>query len=82
MTTTLTPRLQRAIDYSSQEIFTVLPDSLSAFMSDIERMRQSDMSERDIIRAIFKAVNLVLSLEALEGMVEEIVGGLPQGPVH
>lgn len=82
MTTALTPRLQRAIDYATQEIFTVLPDSLGALMNDVDTLLQHDTSERDIIRALFAAVNLVLSLEALEGAYDEILDSLPQGPVH
>lgn len=82
MTTALTPRLQRAIDYATQEIFTVLPESIEALMVDITRMRSQDVSERAIIQALFSAVDVSLELESLEKAVAEILDSLPQGPVH
>lgn len=82
MTTALTPRLQRAIDYATQEIFTVLPDMIPALMADVAKMQQQDFSEVRIIQNLYKAVLIALQAEALRNVFKEVLESLPQGPVH
>lgn len=82
MTTALTPRLQRSIDYATQEIFTVLPDTIPALMADVTRLRNDDTPELDILHFLFGSVNLALVLNEMDMHLQEVLDSLPQGPVH
>lgn len=77
MTTAITPRLQRAIDYATQEVFTVLPDGLPALMDDLSRMRRQDVPESVIVSALHHAVMKVIHLDELERVCKELTESLP-----
>lgn len=76
MATLVTPRIQRAFDYASQEAFAAFPESVPCLDNDYRAMLAQDVPEADIIEALLTVPLTILKAERKAALAKALCAAL------
>lgn len=72
MTTDITPRLQRAIDFAQQELFAIDSGYAEALMSNINVMRQDDYPEPHLTVWILECTIQAIKVDTVDKLSKDL----------
>lgn len=80
MATKITPRMERAYAYASNEAFCHSYEGLEPLRRDFQRMIADDIPEADIIMVLLEVPKVILRHERVERVVTAICSALAGQP--